>query len=172
MEKPHISKQRGAGLFRRVHLRGCFSNPRRPVKTLIRSVLRGSAGRRARHRATRHHDERGPVAKYSRGPQTGLNAANRKELAAGYAAGVPVKELAERFGVHRATVNRVAAQAGLQARRVPLSEQRQAEAARLYAEGMTLREVAAKLGTGKDAVRSAVVAHGGMIRSRGRMSQA
>ena len=78
-----------------------------------------------------------------------------------------MKELAERFGVHRATVNRVAAQAGLQARRVPLSEQRQAEAARLYGEGMTLREVAAKLGTGKDAVRSAVVSHGGTVRARG-----
>ena len=108
------------------------------------------------------------MANYSRGPQTGLSAANRKELAAGYAAGVPVKELAERFGVHRATVNRVAAQAGLRARRVPLSERRQAEAARLYSEGQTLREVAVKLGTGKDAVRSAVVAHGGTIRSRGR----
>lgn len=81
-----------------------------------------------------------------------------------------MKELAERSGVHRATVNRVAAQAGLQARRVPLSEQRQAEAARLYAEGLTLREVAAKLGTDKDAVRSAVVAHGVTIRSRGRPS--
>ena len=150
-----------------VHLRGCFSNPRSPVKTLIRSVLRGSSGRRARLQATRHHDERGPVAEYSRGPQTGLSAANRQELAAGYASGVPVKELAERFGVHRAKVNRVAAQAGLQARRVPLSEQRQTDAARLYSEGLTLREVAAKLGTGKDAVRSAVVAHGGAIRSRG-----
>lgn len=71
------------------------------------------------------------------------------------------------FGVHRATVNRVAVQAGLQARQVSLSEQRQTEAARLYSEGMTLREVAAKLGTGKDAVRSAVVAYGGTIRSRG-----
>lgn len=68
------------------------------------------------------------MAKYSRGPQTGLSAANRKERAAGYAAGVPVKEFAERFGIHRTTVNRVAAQAGLKARRVPLSEQRQAEA--------------------------------------------
>lgn len=111
------------------------------------------------------------MAKYSRGPQTGLSAANRKELAAGYDVGVPVKELAERFGVHRATVNRVAAQAGLQTRRVPLSKQRQAEAARLYAEGLTLREVAAKFGTGKDAVRSAVVAHGGVIRPRGPVSE-
>lgn len=138
------------------------------METLIRSVLKGSTGRRLRVQATQHHDERGPVAKYSRGPQTGLNVANRKELVAGYAAGVPVKELAERFGVHRATVTRVAIQAGLQARRVPLTEQRQAEAARLYAEGLTLREAAAKLGIGKEAVRLAVIALGIELRPGGR----
>ncbi|WP_260074346.1 helix-turn-helix domain-containing protein [Nesterenkonia massiliensis] len=104
------------------------------------------------------------MAKYSRGPQTGLSAANRKELAAGYAAGVPLEELAKRFGVHRATVNRIATQAGLQARRVTLSDHRQLEAARLYAEGMTLREVAKRLNTGKDAVRAAAVANGVTIR--------
>ena len=150
-----------------VHLRRCFSNPREPLRTLVRRVLRGSKVHLSRTQSTRHHDERGPLARYSRGPQTGLNVANRKKLVAGYAAEVPVKELAERFGVHRATVNRIAAQAGLQARRVPLSEQRQAEAARLYGEGLTLREVAAKLGTGKDAVRSAVIACGGTIRPGG-----
>ena len=80
-------------LLTRAHLRGCFSNPRRPVKTLIRTVLKGSAGRLLRIQAAQHHDNRGPVAKYSRGPQTGLSAASRSALVAGYAAGVPVKEL-------------------------------------------------------------------------------
>lgn len=103
--------------------------PRRSVKTLIRTVLRGSAGRRARLQATRHHDERSPVAKYSRGLQTGLSAANRVDLIAGYVARVSVKA------------------------------------------GLTLLEVAAKLGTGKDAVRCAVLVRGGTNRSRGRIRE-
>ena len=53
----------------------------------------GSAGRLLRIQAAQHHDNHGPVAKYSRGPQTGLSTASRSALVAGNAAGVPVKEL-------------------------------------------------------------------------------
>lgn len=72
-----------------------------------------------------------------------------------------------RYDVHLAEPPRGTAPSICKRRKVPLSEQRQAEAARSYSEGMTLQGVAAKLGTGKDAVRSAVVAYGGTIRSRG-----
>lgn len=65
------------------HLRGCFSNPHRPVETLIRSVLRGTAGRRVRLQGTRDHDERGLVAKYSRGPQTGYSPLSVESLLVG-----------------------------------------------------------------------------------------
>lgn len=100
--------------------------------------------------------------------QTRLNASTRAELLDGYASGVPVRVLAERFGVHRSTVREIAAKAKISPRRRSLSERDAQEATRLYTDGMTLVEVSARLGVGDEAVRAAVVACGGTIRPRGR----
>lgn len=113
-------------------------------------------------------DVRGPVAKNSPRPQTRLSVPNRAALAKEYAKGVPVDELVRRFGVHRATIHRLVAQAGVAVRRRGLDEPARREAARLYEQGMTLEEVAAELGVGDETVRTAVVAHGVVIRPRGR----
>lgn len=113
-------------------------------------------------------DERGPVAKSSAQSQTRLNASARAELLDGYASGVPVKVLATQFGVHRATVREMAARVGINPRRRSLSERDAQKATRLYMDGMTLVEVAARLGVGDETVRAAVVAYGGTIRPRGR----
>jgi len=48
--------------------------------------------------------------------QTRLSVSNRAELIDGYVAGVPVRELATRFNVHRGAVREIARQAGLAAR--------------------------------------------------------
>ena len=53
-------------------------------------------------------DERGPVRENSRQSQTRLSVSNRAELLAGYADGVPVRELATRFNVHRGTAREIA----------------------------------------------------------------
>lgn len=151
-----------------VHLAGWFSNPRKPLMTLIRRVLRGSQRSASRPERQPIEDVRGPVAENSPRPQTRLSVPNRAALAEEYAKGVPVDELVRRFGVHRATVHRLAAQAGVAVRRRGLDEPGRREAARLYEQGMTLEEVAAELGVGDETVRSAVVACGGTIRSRGR----
>jgi DNA-directed RNA polymerase specialized sigma24 family protein len=45
-----------------------------------------------------------------------MSVSNRAELIDGYVAGVPVRELATRFNVHRGTVREIARQAGLTAR--------------------------------------------------------
>lgn len=138
--------------------------------TLIRRVLRGSRRRVSRPERQPIEDMRGPVVRNSPGPQTRLSVPNRAALAEEYAEGAPVDELSRRFGIHRTTVHRLAAQAGVAVRRRGLNEPGRREAARLYEQGMTLEEVATELGVGDETVRSAVVACGGIIRSRGRRS--
>ncbi|TQL42614.1 hypothetical protein FB468_0616 [Leucobacter komagatae] len=97
-----------------------------------------------------------------------MSASNRGELLAGYGERVPVQELAARFNIHRATVREFARRAGYPSRAPEHSEQLRAEAARLYAKGLTLIQVAGQLGISDEAVRSAVVATGRTIRPRGR----
>ncbi|MCT2977629.1 helix-turn-helix domain-containing protein [Propionibacterium freudenreichii] len=97
-----------------------------------------------------------------------MNASNRAELLAGYAAGVPVRELATQFKVHRSTVWELARQAGLEVRQPELADAIRQNAARLYAAGLTLAQVGTQFGISDEAVRSAVVACGGTIRSGGR----
>ncbi|WP_101569964.1 helix-turn-helix domain-containing protein [Brevibacterium sp. 239c] len=97
-----------------------------------------------------------------------MSVSNRVELLAGYADGVPVRELATRFNVHRGTVREIARQAGLAARRPELPDPIRQEVAQLYAGGLTLAQVAARLGISNEAARSAVIAGGGTIRPGGR----
>lgn len=79
-----------------------------------------------------------------------------------------MRELATRFNVHRGTVREIARQAGLAARRPELPDAIRQDAAQLYAGGMTLSQVAARLGVSNEAMRSAVLACGGTIRAGGR----
>lgn len=154
--------------LRKVHLAGWFSNPRKPLMTLIRRVLRGTRRSASRPERQRIEDVRGPVAEKSPRTQTRLSVSNRTALVEEYARGVPVDELVRRFGIHRTTVHRLASQAGEAVRRRGLDEPGRQQAARLYEDGMTLEEVAAELGVGDETVRSAIVACGGTIRRRGR----
>ena len=146
----------------------CFSNPRRPLKSLISRVLKGSRRPQTRSADAGRIDQRGPVTGNSVQSQTRLSASNRAEVLAGYVSGVPVRELADRFGIHRATVWAIARSAGVDVRRPELSDKVRARAARLYAGGMTLADVAKKLRISNEAVRSAVIARGGTIRPAGR----
>ncbi|SDS38669.1 hypothetical protein SAMN04489751_1897 [Brevibacterium sandarakinum] len=70
--------------------------------------------------------------------------------------------------MHRSSVRAIAERAGLEARRSTHSDAIRAEAAGLYADGLTLAQVAAQLGISDEAVRAAVLACGGTIRPRGR----
>ena len=141
-------------------LRRYFSNPSKPRRTLISRVLKGSKTQRQRTGTPHTTDSRGPLRENSSQSQTRLSASNREELLVGYAEGVPVQELAARFNIHRATVREIARRAGHPSRAPEHSQQLRSEAARLYAEGFTLSQVAVQLGIGDEAVRSAVVANG------------
>lgn len=149
-------------------LRRYFSNPKKPIKTLIRRVLKGTKTPNFRLQPTPMSDERGPVREKSRQSQTRLSASIRAEVLEGYAAGTPVQVLARRFGVHRSTVREIARRAGVQPRRMAPTEEVQTEAARLYMEGLTLAQVSQRLGISDDSVRAAVLAAGGTIRPAGR----
>ena len=153
---------------KKVGLRRYFSNPSKPRRTLISRVLKGSKTQRQRTGTPHTTDSRGPLRENSSQSQTRLSASNREELLGGYAEGVPVQELARRFNIHRATVREIARRAGHPSRAPEHSQQLRSEAARLYAEGFTLSQVAVQLGIGDEAVRSAVVANGGTIRPKGR----
>lgn len=149
-------------------LRSCFSNPRRPLRSLISRVLKGSRRPAGRPTVSARPDERGPVRKNSVQSQTRLNASNRAELLAGYAAGVPVRELAARFGIHRATIWEAATAAGVVRGKAELSDEVREQANRLYAEGMSLAHVAKRLRISNEVARSAVIASGGTIRPAGK----
>ena len=162
------SAGKGSRLLRGVGLHRYFSNHNKPRRTLISRVIKGSRAMPSRSGSPRMADSRGPVRENSSQSQTRLSASNRVALLAGYAEGVPVQELATRFNIHRATVREIARRAGHPSRASEHSQQLRGEAARLYAEGFTLSQVAAQLGIGDEAVRSAVVANGGTIRPKGR----
>lgn len=96
-----------------VDLVRCFSNSRKPLRALIRRVLRGAKRSGSRPPRQGIEDARGPVARKSPVVQTRLNAQSRAELLDGYREGAPARELAERFRVHRGTVWALARRAGL-----------------------------------------------------------
>ncbi|MDN6373902.1 MAG: AAA family ATPase, partial [Brevibacterium aurantiacum] len=154
--------RKAAGLHR------YFSNPTKPRRTLISRVIKGSKALGPRTGARRMADCRGPMRKNSSQSQTRLSASNHRKLLVGYSEGVPVQALAERFKIHRSTVRAIARRAGYASRIPEHSEELRAEAARLYAGGLTLAQVAHQLGIGDEGVRSAVIAAGGSIRPKGR----
>lgn len=92
------------------------------------------------------------------------------ELLADYEAGMPVRVIAAKYGVHRGTIPTVIRRAGAVVRLVGLSDEDRERACSLYGGGMTLKQVAQRLGIGDEAVREAVVDGGGTIRMRGRRS--
>lgn len=101
--------------------------------------------------------------------QTRLSPARRADLLADYEAGLPVRVIATRFRVHRATVSELVRRAGLPAREPGLPAKDQGRAAALYEDGLTLAQVAEQMAVSIEKVRAAVLAEGGRIRPRGRV---
>ncbi|WP_442921868.1 helix-turn-helix domain-containing protein [Microbacterium sp. CH12i] len=145
-----------------------FSNTRPALKSLIRRVLKGSERREPRNRTPKRHDSRGAVAKNPTKSQTRLTPERRAELVADYEAGMPVRMIAAKYAVHRGTVPTLVTKEGARLRTSGLGLTGRGRAASLYAEGLTLQEVAKRLGVDEKTVRNAVVEERGQIRPRGR----
>lgn len=114
------------------------------------------------------HDTRGPVAKNPVQSQTRLRSTRQAELIADYVAGMPVKAISEKYGVHRGTIPDVVRRGGGAVRVAGLDADERVRASSLYESGMTLVQVARRMDIGDEAVRQAVLDEGGQIRPRGR----
>jgi transposase len=112
------------------------------------------------------------VAKNRAQSQTRLRSARRAELIADYEAGMPVKAISAKYGVHRGTIPALVRRAGAEVRVAGLDAEERARASALYESGMTLVQVARRMGIGDDAVRQAVLDEGGQLRPRGRRPRA
>ena len=159
------------GPLRWVVLRRSLANPSAPLKTLISRTLRGKRPLATSRDRSQRSDHRGPLASNGLKSQTSLSYPNRQKLLDAYASGMPVKQIAERFGVHRTTITQIAASAGVTMRNQPLSPAVQEEASCLYDSGLSLAQVAERLKVAPSAVRTAVLATGRTIRPAGRSTR-
>ncbi|WIY83734.1 helix-turn-helix domain-containing protein [Propionimicrobium sp. PCR01-08-3] len=104
-----------------VVLRRSLSNPSAPLRALITRSQRKTYSPTTRPERPSRRDQRGPVATQALKSQTRLSYPQRQKLLDAYASGMPVKQIAERFGVHRATIARIASGGGVTMRKRPSS---------------------------------------------------
>jgi transposase len=111
-----------------------YSNPEAKFETLQSSLARATS--------TRRPDER-PVPRQT---QIRLSPHDVAALAAAYRDGKTIKELAQRFGIHRVTVTAHLRRHGVELQRTGLTEEEIAAAAHLYGLGESLAQLGAKFG--------------------------
>ncbi len=80
-----------------------------------------------------------------------------------YLAGAGVQELADRYGIHRATVFAHLRRRNVPSRRPGLSLNEKAEAVRLARAGISMRAIGRRMGVDRKAVRAALVGVGLLI---------
>jgi hypothetical protein len=89
-----------------------------------------------------------------------LTPAQLVQLAAEYAAGADMKDLAARWQMHRGTVARQLRRAGVPLRGQGLSPEQVAEVVRLYLAGLAIRPIAERFGCDFETVRRALITAG------------
>lgn len=80
-----------------------------------------------------------------------------------YLAGAGIEELADRYGIHRATVFAHLRRRNTPRRPTGLDVHEQTEAVRLYPDRVSLREIARRMGVGRKTVRTALLRAGVVI---------
>lgn len=146
-------------------LRESLTNFPRKVQILITRWNRGVFRGAHRTAATRINDSRGPVVRTTETVQTFLTAAEIDRLVGDYLSGMRIDHLAERYGVHRATVFAHLRRRNVPRRPVGLNAAEAADAVRLYRNGMSIRAVARQMGADRKCVHSALEAAGATIRT-------
>lgn len=116
-------------------------------------------------------DDRGPVVRTVETAQTFLTASEADALVGDYLAGMSVKALAERYGIHRATVFSHLRRRNVPSRRPGLGIDEKAEAVRLARAGVSMRAIGRRMGVDRKAVRAALV-EAGFIDESGRTGNA
>ncbi|GAA2524220.1 hypothetical protein FB389_2039 [Rarobacter incanus] len=92
--------------------------------------------------------------------QTSLTAPEVDQLVGDYLAGIGVKTLAKRYGIHRATVFSHLRRRDVPSRRVGLGLDEKAEAVRLARAGVSVRAISRRMGVDRKGVRLALVEAG------------
>lgn len=138
-------------------LRSTFQNFPPRAKTLVTRWYRGVYRDARRPSGPPSKDNRGPIVRRIETAQTFLTAAEIDKLVGDYLAGSDIQELAERYGVHRATVFAHLRRRNTPRRRTGLDLDEQAEAVRLYRGGHSLRAIGRQMGVDRKVVRAALV---------------
>ena len=141
-------------------LSSTFGNSAPKTKTLVNRLERGVYEVSRRPQDTAPKDDRGPVASTVETAQTFLTDSEGDALVGNYLAGMSVKALAERYGIHRATVFSHLRRRNVPSRRPGLGIDEKAEAVRLARAGVSMRAIGRRMGVDRKAVRAALVEAG------------
>lgn len=95
-----------------------------------------------------------------------LSAPERAALVADYEAGILVREIAKKFGVHRVTVSNIVEAASLAPRARGLAPDQVEEASKLYVAGQSLAKLGKRYGVHAETVRQALLGAGVRLRPR------
>ena len=132
------------------------------VHATLSAVAYGTASSdsESRPKSSAPKDDRGPVVRTVETAQTFLTASEVDALVGDYLAGMSVKALAERYGIHRATVFAHLRRRNVPSRRPGLGIDEKAEAVRLARAGVSMRAIGRRMGVDRKAVRAALVEAG------------
>jgi DNA-binding CsgD family transcriptional regulator len=146
-------------------LRSTFSNIPRRTKTLVSRCYRGLYEGAKRASTPPVKDWRGPLVRRIETAQTFLTAAEIDDLIGDYLGGASINDLAQRYGIHRATVFAHLRRRNTPRRRLGLDVDEGAEAVRLFRGGVSMREIGRRMGVGRKTVRTALVNAGLIVDS-------
>jgi hypothetical protein len=136
-----------------VELVHAYSNPHSGLKTLPKLLVKATSSLRSQERPA------------SWQTQVRLDPHQAQELAAAYRDGNATKDLAVRFGIHRATVTAVLQRLGVDLRQRGLTDEQVAEVCRLYPEGWSLARLAERYDVDDMTVRRYLLLEGVVMRS-------
>ena len=147
----------------RVGLSSTFGNSAPKTKPLVSRLIREvyEVSRRPGSGVVR--DARGPVVGIVETAQTVLTAVEVDALVGDYLAGMSVKSLAEKYGIHRVTVFSHFRRCNVPSRRPRLGLDEKAEAVWLARAGVSMRAITRRTGVDRN-MRAAIV--GGSVRDR------
>ena len=138
-------------------LSSTFGNSAPKTKTLVNRLNRGVYAVSRRPESAAPRDDRGPVVRTVETAQTFLTDSEVDALVGDYLAGMGVKALAERYGIHRATVFSHLRRRNVPSRRPGLGTDEKAEAVRLARAGVSMRAIGRRMGVDRKSVRTALV---------------